>query len=708
MAVEPLSEEDFQNVVKAAADDAVSYIDEAVAPSREKATAFYRGDPLGDEEQGRSKVVMTEVRDTVQALLPSLLRIFCGTEKAVEYSPRQQTKLEEADQATDYINHIFHVDNPGFQILYAGMKDALIRKTGIFKWYVDDAKTITESDYSGLTEDELAVLEQEDEIEVLSREPEELDDEREEVDPQTGVPLPPVQTYTARIRRTTTDRRFRVEAVPPEEFLIARDARDLDTASYVGHRRELPIADIVAMGYDADEILENVSSSTFDTNNERVARNPYIDDGDTESADPMMRKTLFVEHFIRTDYDRDGIVELRRVCTVGNSYYILVNEVWDDMIPFSVACPDPEPHMVVGYSIADQTTDIQEIKTRIVRNTLDSLAQNIHPRTVVVEGQVNMDDVLNTEMGAVIRARAPGMVQPLAEPFIGQQALGVLQYLDDVRAQRTGISRQTQGVDADVLQSTTKAAVSAMTQASEQRIEMIARIFAEGPIKRLFRGLLRMVVRHQDKERIIRLRGKFVKIDPKFWDADMDVVVNVGLGFGNAQDRLQALMFLYQQQQIIIQAYGPMNPLSSIIEAKNTLVEIAKIGGLKDSSRYIRDLTVDEISSYTNEQNQNKQEDPQLLLAKAEMAKSQADIVVSKQKADLEFLKAKMSDDRERDRMEVDMQLRAAELQMKYGAQVNIAAIKAEVDKARDAMDAQIKQGEAQVAQSIPQETQVQ
>jgi hypothetical protein len=326
-----------------------------------------------------------------------------------------------------------------------------------------------------------------------------------------------------------------------------------------------------------------------------------------------------------------------------------------------------------------------------VRNTLDSLAQNIHPRTVVVEGQVNMDDVLNTEMGAIIRARAPGMVQPLVEPFIGQQALGVLQYIDDVRAQRTGISRQTQGVDADVLQSTTKAAVSAMTQASEQRIEMIARIFAEGAIKRLFRGLLRMVVRHQDKERIVRLRGKFVKIDPRYWDADMHVVVNVGLGFGNPQDRLQALMFLWQQQVQIIAQFGPMNPLCSIIEAKNTLVEISKIGGLKDSSRYVRDVTMDEVKNYANEQQQGEKQDPQMLLAQAEMAKSQADIVVSKQKADLEFLKAKMSDDRERDRMEIEMQLRAAELQMKYGAQVNIAAIRAETERSRDAVDAQMK-----------------
>jgi hypothetical protein len=702
-ADEAMSEEEFSAAIKAAADDAIFYIDDQIAPEREQATSYYRGDPMGTEEEGRSQVVMTEVRDVVQAILPSLLRVFCGTERVVEFAPRLQAKIEEADQATDYVNYIFHVENPGFTILFSAFKDALVRKTGIVKWYVDESVKITEQSFSGMSDEDIAALQTDDDIEIIEQKPDE-DTEEPEIDPATGAPLGPVPNYTVRIRRTLKEQRFKIEVVPPEEFLIARDARDLDHADYIGHRREVPLSDLVAMGYDRDELEENATSGGFEMNNEREERNPSLVRGwpNTPSNDPMMRKVLYIEHYIRIDKDGDGIAETRRVCTVGDGCYVLHDEVWDDMVPFAVFCPDPEPHMVIGYSMADQTKDLQEIKTAIVRNTLDSLAQTIFPRTVVLEGAVNMDDVLSTEIGQIIRARTAGAVQSFAEPFVGQQALGVLAYLDDVRAQRTGISKATQGLDADVLQSTTKAAVTAITSAAEQRIEMIARIFAEGPMRRIFRGLLRMVIRHQDKDRIARLRGKFVPIDPKYWDADMDVIVNVGLGLGNNQDRAAAMMAVFNAQKEIIAQFGPLNPLSGIMEAKNTLVEILKIGSVKDTSKHVRDVTPDELQQYQQQQQQNKQDDPQMMLAKAEMAKSQADIVISKQKSDLEFVKAKMQDDRERDRLEVDMQLRAAELQMKYGAQVNIAAIKAEVDRARDSMEAQIKQAGALTAQPTP------
>lgn len=685
---EPMSDEAFQAVVKAAADDAVRYIDEQVAPDREAATAYYRGDPLGNEEEGRSEIVMTEVRDVVQAILPSLLRIFCGSDQVADFQPRVSMKVEEAEQATDYVNYIFYVENPGFRILFSAFKDALVRKTGIVKWYVEETTKIEEAEYDGLTQDQLQALSNADDVEILEYEQEDGPQDSEAGEGNVGEEVNAEPVFSARIRRYYDEKCFRVECVPPEEFIIARDARDEDSASFIGHRREMPIADIVAMGYDMDEVIENAGASGgFELNTEANMRNPALYPQVTEAAsgDPLMRKVMLVESYIRVDKDGDGIAERRRVITIGTGYYVLEDEVWDDMVPFAIFCPDPEPHMAIGYSIADQTADLQEIKTNVVRNTLDSLAQSIHPRTVVVESAVNMDDVMNTETGAIIRARAPGMVQAFSEPFVGQQAMPLIDYFDQIKASRTGITGTTQGLDPDVLQSTTKAAVTAVTQASQQRIELIARIFAETAISRIMKGLLRLVIRHQDKERLVRLRGKFVPIDPKYWDANMDVSINVGLGTGNVQDRLAALSMIAQKQETIIMQTGPLNPLCTIIELRNTYTDMAKIAGVKTVERYFRPVTVEQIAQYAQQQAQQSQApDPNQLLAQVEAEKTRADIANNDKKVALEYIKARMQDDRERDRLEADVQLRADEMQAKYGAQVDMATIKADMDRQRN------------------------
>jgi len=150
MSNELMSDEQFAASVKSIIDDAVDYVDGFVAPTRALATQYYRGDPLGNEEAGRSQVVMTELRDVVQAIVPSLLRIFTSSEHAVEYAPRNEAEVAFAEQATDYVNFVFYNDNPGFQVLLEAFKDALIRKTGIIKWRWSEDAEISEASYTGL------------------------------------------------------------------------------------------------------------------------------------------------------------------------------------------------------------------------------------------------------------------------------------------------------------------------------------------------------------------------------------------------------------------------------------------------------------------------------------------------------------------------------------------------------------------------------
>jgi hypothetical protein len=698
-----MSETEFSASVKQSIDDAVDYIDGFIAPARAKATSFYRGDPFGNEEEGRSQIVMTELRDVTQAVIPSLLRIFTASENVVEYMPRNEATVEMAEQATDYVNFIFYNDNPGFQVLHNVFKDALVRKTGIIKWRWSEDLEISEAEYTGLDLGQVAVLESDPEVEIVEIKIEEIIEV--EPDPITGMEQPPIEKLYVRIRRSRPKNRVVIEAVPPEEFLISRDARNLDTAMYVGHRSLKTMSELVAMGYDRKEVEEYAGQGdVFSINTEAQTRNPAILSfmNHADNPDGSLRRVIYVESYVRIDKDGDGIAELRKVCSIGNAHYILHDEVATD-VPFCVFCPDPEPHMIIGQSLADQVNDLQVIKSAIVRNTMDSLAQVIHPRTVVVEGQVNLDDVMNTETGAIIRARQPGMVQALSEPFVGQAAMPIIQYMDEIRAQRTGITQASQGLDPDVLQSTTAMAVSATVQGAQERIELIARIFAENGMKRLFRGLLRMVCRHQDHARVLRLRGKWVNVDPRYWDADMDVSVNVAFGHGTDHDRMQFMLMLAQKQEQIMQLLGPSNPLCDISQYRAALAKITELAGIKDVSRYFNNVSQEQAMQMAQQASQNKPPDPNQMLVqieqqKAQVAqiKAQADVVINQQKLDIQREEAIMQDARERERIQADAMLKAAEIQAKYGSQIDITRLERMFDHDREVILAQIKADSAE------------
>lgn len=681
---------DIQAIVSGEIEDAVDYIDSTISPLRAVATEYYRGMPFGNEEDGRSQVVSRDVRDTVQAILPSLMRVFFGSQKIVEFAPNGPEDVAMAEQATDYINYVLTRDNPGFEIFYSAFKDALVCKTGIIKFYWDNQTEIQTVDMSGLDDTGLAVLNSDPncEVQVTVAYP-------GDVDPTTGMSGP--NMYDVRVVRKWDKGRLKIAAVPPEELLVARAAISLDDSSIVAHRRILTVSELVAMGYDKDEIEPYANEvDELEDNEERFIRNPQATIDMANRSDVAAKKVLYVESYVKIDMDGDGIAELRRVCTIGQGYEVVRNEP-ADMIPFAVFCPDPEPHTFFGLSVADQVMDIQLIKSNIQRNMLDSLALAIHPRVGVVEGQVNVDDVLNTEVGGVIRMRAPGMVQPFSMPFVGQQAFPMLDYMDGMKESRTGITKAAAGLAADSLQSSTRAAVAATVSAAQQRIELIARIFAEGGMKRLFTGLLKLAVQNQQAERMIRLRGQFVPVDPRSWDANMDVVVNIALGGGTEQDKIQVLTNILQKQEQILQLAGMNNPLVTLAQYRNTLAQIVSLAGYKDASQFFNDP-----AQMPPMPPQPPKPSPEEMLAQAQMAAIQADI--QKKAAELELRREEMvrKDDLQRDQMEADLMVKIAEMRAKYGAQVDVAAIRADMERDREMMR-QVQQAQRQQMMNPPQ-----
>jgi hypothetical protein len=707
VAAKPMDDAELESIIGQDLTDAVSYVDSDLSPTRAKGTEYYRGDLFGNEVEGNSKVVAMEVRDTVSAMLPSLMRVFFNSENVVEFTPRGPEDVKMAQQATDYANYIFQNDNAGFLTTYAIFKDALVRKCGIAKFWWEDEERVRIEEYTGLDEQTLQMLMQEPgaEVKIVVSYPDPNVDEMQltTVDPMTGQPvvMPAPMLHDVQIKRITKDGRIKIMAVPPEELLLNRRARSFDDATIIAHRQMATVADLIAMGYDQDEIEENISSTDLDSNDEYLARQPLSTTfGTNDAANPMMRTVLYVEAYARVDYDGDGIAELRKVCCMGAGYK-MVRNLPASYIPFADFPCDPEPHTspLEAMSIFDITRDLQEIKSEILRNTLDSLAQSIHPRTAVVEGQVNIDDVLNNETGAIIRMRAPGMVQPLTTPFVGQAAFPMMEYMDQIKEDRTGMSKAAMGLNADALQSSTKAAVNATISASQGRIELTARILAEG-MKKLFKGILFLVTTHQDKARMVRMRNEWVQIDPRAWDAGMDANINIALGNGDTNERLQALMMILAKQEQILQQLGPTNPLVTPQQFSNTLRKIVELSGFKDASSYFQAIPAD----YVPPAPPQPKPTPEEILAQVQAESIKADI--QKKAAELELQRQQMllDDDLKRDQMAQDLYLKKYEIELKYNSQISTAEIDAAQNIDREAIRQQALLAQQQAAQLIEQQ----
>jgi len=673
---------DLVGVIKSEMDDAKDFIHQ-VGAERAESTEYY----LGNEPEGtsslQSEFVSTDVRESILFMLPSIMRTFFGTKKIVEFVPKGPEDIQLAEQQTDYINYIIQQKNPGFQVLYDVFKDALVRKTGFVKVFWDDSVTATTHEYTNLDPQSYQALILDKNVEIV----------KESITNETIITFDPISqqevtqevpaSYDLTIRRLKPKDQVCIESIPPEEVLISRHARDIESASYVAHRMIKSVSDLVAMGYDQEEIEQyaGYGGSALDPESyeEQEARNPFDNMVYPDRNDAGGKDVLYVEHYLFYDYDGDGIDERVRVCTAGNGLEILNVEQWDEL-PICMFCPDPEPHTAIGSCPADYLKPIQSAKSQIMRDTLDSLGHSIFPRMGIVEGQVNIDDVLNTDIGQPIRMRAPGMVQPFAVPFVGKEAFPVLGYLDEAKENRTGVSKASAGLNADALQSSTSTAVSATMSGAQGRVELICRHFAEGGLKTMFKTVNSLVIKHQNAQDVFRLNGKFIPVDPRYWDNDKDLVVNVAISKSSDEEKFQVLAQLSQKQEQIMQTLGPQNPLVSMQQYANTLTRMIEMAGFQDAQSFINT----EVPPMPPQSQEPPKPDPAEMLAQAEAMKAQVSAQKAMIDAETDRMKIIMDDDRQRDIEEAQLRVKAMELQAKYGAQINIAEINAVMERDRE------------------------
>ncbi len=670
---------ELSSIIKAEMDDAQDFSEE-LGQERSENTEFYLGEEPSDTSEMQSEYVSTDVREAVLHILPSIMRVFFGTKKVVDFIPRDKEDVALAEQQTSYINHIITQKNNGFQVFYNAFKDALIRKAGFVKAYYDDGLEVTNHTYTGLSEIQKDALILDPNVEIVSEEAEmEL---MEMQDPQTGEMISqekPV-SFNLKIRRITNKSKVCIDAIPPEEVLISRDARTIETAEYVAHRKVCPVSDLVAMGYDREEMLDHAGAGKYDneTYNETVARNPFAEPSGTDRPDEDMQNVLYVEHYVLYDLDEDGVAERIKVCTIGNGCEI-INVEPCDVLPIAMFQSDPEPHTIVGQCMADYLKGIQSAKSQIMRDTLDSLGHSIFPRMVITEGQVNIDDVLNTDIGQPIRVRQPGAVQPLAVPFVGKDAFPVLNYLDSVKEDRTGTSKASAGLNADALQSSTKTAVAATMSASQGRTELICRHFAETGMKPLFKIIYNLVVRHQNQEEMFRLNNEFIPVDPRYWDADKDVEISVAISKTSDEEKAQFLNQLVQIQTQAFQQMGGQNPLVTPQQFSNTLARLIELAGFKDAQEFINT----EVVMPPEDPSQEKPSGEELLaMAESEKAKAQANKAILD--AENDRLKMMMDDDFKRDQANTDALLKVMELNAKYGTELQMNEVNAYLERDKE------------------------
>lgn len=678
----PKEREEIEAIVQDAIENAVSFVEGEISEKRIIAQRYYDGEVDIGHEDGRSKVVATKVRDTVRTVKPSIMRVFLSSTHAVEFIPHGPEDVASAEQATAFIDYQFN-RHDGYKILQDVSHDALIKKQGIAKAYwkeYDEAKFYS---FTDLSDEELQLL-LDDEDNTLVEQITEMSVEIDEMGMQVEMPR-----HSVKISRMETKGDMCIESVPPEEFFVDRDARNFDDAYVVAHRTEMRIGDLLGMGFEYDDLkdLDNGSGGSAMADAEIFERQDYLEDVNSDNKlDPAMRVVTVTEAYMRIDIDGTGAPALHKFLCGGTNYKLLAYEPCDE-IPFAKFEIDPEPHSFYGRSLAEIIIDEQDAATAILRGILDNVALTNNPGMEVVDGMAEYDDLLNNEIGRIVRVKQPGAIRELAVPFVAGSTLPMLQYMDNMVETKTGVLAASGGLSADALQGNTATAVNATVQAAAGQIEVMVRNLAYG-MRDLFGIMLRIYQKNVNEEQIMRLHNQFVPVDPRVWNNEMDLSINVGLGTGREAEKAAAYREILGLQMQVFQQYGPGNGVVGLTNIRNTLSDMLASSGIRNSERYFGQMNeqIEQqmmMQAQQAAQGQQQAGDPNAAYLQAEQMKASTRVQADMAKAQLDARKMMLEDDRQRDKMAQDFALQNAELQAKYGMKANELALKAEQERQR-------------------------
>ena len=585
-----MEESALLNHLQTLEEDSAAFVWGALGSERERAQKEYFRMPYGNEEDGWSSIVTSDVQDTVEWILPQLLDIFHATDSIVSFEPTKQEDVKGAEQATETCNYIFTKKNDGFLILYTAIKDALLVKNGAVHWRKETKRQKVKTPLQGVTEMQLAqALEQGGEI--INAEP-----VGQTVDPITGEPM---GVFNVTIERQEETQHICVESFPPEDLLIKRDWTKplLQDCPYVARVMRVTLSDLIEMGY-TDVTAEDLGSSDDPSQSadasfrsSRLSQNgdSYEDDTDVSAEDDSLTEGYLRIEYVLVDYDGDGIAERRCIYRLKDK--ILKNEE-ESHVPIATASPILVAHRWDGMSIAETVSDIQQLKTEMTRQMLNSLYLANTPRTKVLTNPqgspvANIDDLLDARPGGILRTQDMNGIQEYVTPFVGGQTLPILEYVDAMRENRTGVTRYSQGLGSDGLEKTNGESARLMN-ASQMRIKLIARIMAECLVKPIFQGILKLLTEGDMQKIAFRLRNEFVEYDPQEWRDSYDMTINVGLGTGDKDMQLRHLGAIFQSQMALSQSpFG--QALIDPVKIYNTQAKLVENAGFKNVGDFWKD-----------------------------------------------------------------------------------------------------------------------
>lgn len=637
-----MSVERFTSVVRDLVYDAENWLENDISKDRERAHRYYKGECDLIPAPNRSEFVMRVVRDTVEQMVPQIMRTFTGGTDTVTFMAKSTDEAQQAAaaDATAAFNYIFWDANPGWMNLQSFVRDALKAKTGIFKAFNKEEITISEEEWQGPLE----------EFEVFAADPsvEVVDIEQETV---TGVapglfgPVPVERVFVnATIKRRQKVERLAIETLPPEEFLVNRAATSLEYNCYnlVGQKTIKMVSEVVELTWDAvgdmllrrdgveptsDEIFNEikkhagsgVEGATGDfQDQERRARRKISSDPYEEQTytDDSVRPIAYYELYMRVDKDGDGFGELRRVVGIGEGPALVVEDQIVTEHPYFIASAIPIEHSVIGWSVADNVCDLQDVETQITRQTLDNLVLVQNPRRLALKKQYDRQALIDNQFNGVIEVGTPGAITYDHTPFVGDKALLIRESFDEVKAERTGISRESMGLNAQALQSSSEIGVLAVLGAGMTQPDMIAGGIAHTALVPLAKRVVKLL-KESGQPISIKSDGAYKEVDPSQWPDDMDVDVSVGLGTGNRDQKLAALQNIAAQQKEILLTLGPSNPIVTPEQYTHTLHKIAQMSGIGQSTSFFQ--TPEEVrQGFAQQAQQPPKPDPEVEKAMVE------------------------------------------------------------------------------------------
>ena len=673
---------ELRGIINSEITNALGYMGGNLSSQRKKSLEYYMGEPLGTEIDGRSQVVSTDVADTIETILPNLLRVFTSSEKVVKCEPVKVEDVKLAEQVTNYINYIFNKDNDGFSVLYTWFKDALLEKNGIVKVYWDESESVEQETYQNLSDDEYRLLIEDDDVEVVQEESFEDETAKAQLEVvkamaiKTGEIMPEMpipMMHNCIIKRTNGSGKVKIENIPPEEFLIQRSAKTIEDANFVAHRVSKTRSELVEMGFDQKIIDDLPTSNEILLNDERLQRYSDIDQTPfNDSPDKSTEEIELFECYIRVDTDGDGIAELRKVTVAGAGGYTILENMACDNMPFCSITPIPMPHRFYGRSVSELVEDVQLVKSTVMRQLLDNMYLTNNNRVAIMDGMVNLDDLLTSRPGGVVRTKQPPsqVMMPMQNQTISQQAFPLLEYLDTVRESRTGVTRYNQGLDSDSLNKTATG-VNALMSQSQMRMELIARVFAETGIKDLFKKIFELTCKYQDKERIVELNNEFVPVRPTEWRNRYNITISVGLGTGSSDQQVVIMNGILERQLQAFQLQGGQEyPMVSLKNIYNTLSKIVENAGLKNVDNY-----------FVNPDMGKSMVQPPQPPAPTPIEKIEFTRIASEEKRKNAQLELELKELKSRNAgMLLDQEIRMKELELKYNAQIDTQQMRADAD----------------------------